>query len=43
MFSVLESRTNVTEQKERILIKNLISYKLKYQAKEARLILQSGK
>ena len=33
MFSVLESRTNVTEQKERILIKNLISYKLKYQAK----------
>ena len=43
MFSVLESRTNVTEQKERILIKNPISYKLKYQAKEARLILQSGK
>ena len=43
MFSVLESRTNVTEQKERILIENLISYKLKYKAKEARLILQSGK
>ena len=43
MFSVLELRTNVTEQKERIIIKNLISYKLKYQAKEARLILQSGK
>ena len=42
MFSVLELRTNVTEQKERIIIKNLISYKLKYQAKEARLILQSG-
>ena len=38
--SILEARTNVTKKKDRILIKDLISYKLKYQIKEARLILQ---
>ena len=43
MYSVYESRTNVTEQKYWILLNDLISYKLKYQAKKARLILQSGK
>ena len=40
--SILEARTNVTKKNERILIKDLISYKLKHRTKEARLILQSG-
>ena len=39
---ILEARTNVTKKNERILIKDLISYKLKHRTKEARLILQSG-
>ena len=40
--SILEARTNVTKKNERILIKDLISYKLKHRTKEARLILQPG-
>ena len=38
----MEARTNVTKKKNQILIWDLISYKLKYRTKEARLILQSG-
>ena len=30
------------KKKDRVLMKDLISYKLKYRTKEARLILQSG-
>ena len=40
--SILELRTNVPKKMDRILIKDLISYKLKYRTKEARLILQLG-
>ena len=40
--SILEARTNVTKKNDRILIKDLISYKLKHGTKEARLILQSA-
>ena len=42
MDSILETRTNVTKKKDRILMKDLISYKLKSPTKEARVILQSG-
>ena len=37
-----KQRTNVRKKKDRVLIKDLISYKLKYWTKEARLILHSG-
>ena len=40
--NLMEARTNVTKKKNPILIWDLISYKLKYRTKEARLILQSG-
>ena len=40
--SILEARTSVTKKNERILIDDLIRYKLKHRTKEARLILQSG-
>ena len=41
-YSILKTRTNVRKKNDRILIKDLISYKLKYWTKEARLILHSG-
>ena len=42
LFNFERKDGNVTKKKDRILIKDLINYKLKYWTKEARLILHSG-